>query len=146
MFFLSCTRDRIEFYDSFNLTEISYCGQQTAILAVETCTSTLNINVITSGNPDAALRGVLIYYEAIPKPPNFICPSLTIPPPTTTPTTTTRPLVTTTTTTIPANVGLSLPTAQASFTFVTCSSGTLSCPNDYVIILISSEYSKNSIT
>jgi len=127
------------------LTEISYCGQQSAILAVETCTSTLNINVRTTGNPDAALKGVLIYYEAIPKPPNFICTSLTIPPTTTTGSTTSRPAVTTTTTTIPANVGLSLPTAQGSFQFVTCSSATLSCPNDYVIILISSEYATNSI-
>ena len=105
----------------------------------------MTINVKTSGVPDAALKGALIYYEAIPKPSNFICPSLTLPTTTTTPSTTSRPTVTSTTTTIPANVGLSLPTVLTDFQVVTCSSTLISCPSDYVIILKSSEYATNNV-
>jgi hypothetical protein len=84
---LSCDNDRIVFYDSLNLTTAYYCGQQSAVFAIETCMSTLTINVATRGTADPGLKGVLIYYEAIPKPQNFICSAFTIPASTTSPTT-----------------------------------------------------------
>jgi hypothetical protein len=58
--------------DSLNLTDndsimVSYRGEKSAFLAIETCTNTLNISLtrksLTSNEP---LRGIKIFYQGIP--------------------------------------------------------------------------------
>ncbi|CAF0748416.1 unnamed protein product [Brachionus calyciflorus] len=133
-----CSKDLITFSEPGSSVSRQFCGQVTATLAYETCSNRLDIEINTQATSDNSFDGVSIYYEAVPKPIDFICT-----PPTTT-STTAKPTTTTTTkliTTSPNYLGLASPVE----TIARCQSETITCPKDYVIIVRSSFYGvKNS--
>lgn len=145
--YLSCATDSLTFIEANPPASSPFCGQVKTGPAFETCDNVLDINLITKGQADNSLMGVSIYYEsintiffysyyiitdlklALPKPSDHVCV-----PPTTRSSSTTPTRRTTSTTTLPDYSGL----ASTTFNLIKCETSKITCPRDYVIMVMSS--------
>lgn len=103
--YLSCASNYLTFTDAFDLSAEKYCNQQKAILAFESCTSQVTVTLSTRDNADSSYTGALIYYEAIPRPPDFLCSALFVSTEKPQSSSTTKASTTTTTTPRPNDYG-----------------------------------------
>jgi hypothetical protein len=60
---LDSSTDTLTFDDTEN--EFKYCAGKQALIAIETCTNKLNVQLRTIGAGDDDYRGALIYYEGL---------------------------------------------------------------------------------
>ncbi len=60
---MDSSTDTLTFDDTEN--EFKYCAGKQGLIAIETCTNKLNVQLRTVGAGDDDYRGALIYYEGL---------------------------------------------------------------------------------